>query len=369
MGAPNSALHRRPEPHSFAVAQNFPTPAELPTSVGETQAAAASAGAAARDGASGIGARCGADGGRVRAPHRWWWWRSTSDGAGAVSPLVLHVSLGSGSVRVAFVGAAAPREGGKRESRHDEQERTRRRRTVHEEPPSAATRQCSRRSSSAGRLHTGRKRGENGDRAASPAFAGTGRFPGFGTREDPRRGPGRPRLTLVSPGRARSANAWAAGPTFGIKYETMTGDLDDELRTISEPMDDPSGPAPLFVLRVTAGKDNGKSKILDWNATPRVLVGQSRVSDLVLDDARVSRRHPGLRARWTHGPRHRFSAPPTAPASAACASSTRGSKGARASRSAAPPCAWCAPARCPRGRRHAESSAACLGRSHEIAAG
>ncbi len=71
----------------------------------------------------------------------------------------------------------------------------------------------------------------------------------------------------------------------------IPGEEHDELRTISEPMDDPTGPAPLFVLRVTAGKDNGKSKVLDWNATPRVLVGQSQVSDLVLDDARVSRRH------------------------------------------------------------------------------
>ena len=71
---------------------------------------------------------------------------------------------------------------------------------------------------------------------------------------------------------------------------------DDELATVSAGDDSPDGPAPLFVLRVATGKDAGKSLVLDWNARPRVLVGQSRVCDLPLDDPRVSRRHLALSA-------------------------------------------------------------------------
>jgi DNA-binding NtrC family response regulator len=64
-----------------------------------------------------------------------------------------------------------------------------------------------------------------------------------------------------------------------------------ELATISEGPNEPAGPAPLYVLRVMTGKDTGKSRVLDWNAAPRVLVGQSRLCELVLADLRVSRRH------------------------------------------------------------------------------
>ena len=69
---------------------------------------------------------------------------------------------------------------------------------------------------------------------------------------------------------------------------------DSELSTVSAGEAEPSGPAPLYVLRVATGKDTGKSLVLDWNARPRVLVGQSRVCDLVLSDPRVSRRHLAL---------------------------------------------------------------------------
>ena len=67
-----------------------------------------------------------------------------------------------------------------------------------------------------------------------------------------------------------------------------------ELSTISAGEDDPAGPAPLFVLRVLTGPDAGKSRVLDWNAAPRVLVGQSLLCELVLGDTRVSRRHLAL---------------------------------------------------------------------------
>ena len=66
---------------------------------------------------------------------------------------------------------------------------------------------------------------------------------------------------------------------------------DAELSTISEGETEPSGPAPLFVLRVMTGKDAGKTRVLDWNVAPRVMVGQSRLCELALGDARVSRRH------------------------------------------------------------------------------
>jgi two-component system response regulator HydG len=66
---------------------------------------------------------------------------------------------------------------------------------------------------------------------------------------------------------------------------------DSELATISEGEAEPSGPAPLFVLRVMTGKDAGKTRVLDWNVAPRVMVGQSRLCELALADARVSRRH------------------------------------------------------------------------------
>jgi two-component system response regulator HydG len=66
---------------------------------------------------------------------------------------------------------------------------------------------------------------------------------------------------------------------------------DQTLATIVERHDEPAGPPPLFVLRVVTGKDVGKSRVLDWNAAPRALVGQSRLCELPLADARVSRRH------------------------------------------------------------------------------
>jgi DNA-binding NtrC family response regulator len=66
---------------------------------------------------------------------------------------------------------------------------------------------------------------------------------------------------------------------------------DQTLATISEGRDEPAGPPPLFVLRVATGKDAGKSRVLDWNAAPRALVGQSRLCELPLADPRVSRRH------------------------------------------------------------------------------
>jgi DNA-binding NtrC family response regulator len=69
---------------------------------------------------------------------------------------------------------------------------------------------------------------------------------------------------------------------------------DSELATISEGEAEPSGPAPLFVLRVMNGRDAGKTRVLDWNVAPRVMVGQSRLSELALADARVSRRHLAL---------------------------------------------------------------------------
>ena len=55
-----------------------------------------------------------------------------------------------------------------------------------------------------------------------------------------------------------------------------------------------AGPAPLFVVRVASGKDSGKSRVLDWNVAPRVLVGQSRLCEVPLADPRVSRRHLAL---------------------------------------------------------------------------
>jgi two-component system response regulator HydG len=66
---------------------------------------------------------------------------------------------------------------------------------------------------------------------------------------------------------------------------------DQTLATIVEGHDEPAGPPPLFVLRVATGKDAGKSRVLDWNAAPRALVGQSRLCELALADPRVSRRH------------------------------------------------------------------------------
>ena len=66
---------------------------------------------------------------------------------------------------------------------------------------------------------------------------------------------------------------------------------DQTLATIAERHDEPAGPPPLFVLRVATGKDTGKSRVLDWNAAPRALVGQSRLCELPLADPRVSRRH------------------------------------------------------------------------------
>ena len=75
-----------------------------------------------------------------------------------------------------------------------------------------------------------------------------------------------------------------------------------EQETIGDPSASPIGPAPLYVARVATGKDTGKSLVLDWNATPRVMVGQSRVCDFVLADPRVSRRHLAL-APEGHGVR------------------------------------------------------------------
>lgn len=66
---------------------------------------------------------------------------------------------------------------------------------------------------------------------------------------------------------------------------------DQTLATIAERHDEPAGPPPLFVLRVATGKDAGKSRVLDWNAAPRALVGQSRLCELAIGDPRVSRRH------------------------------------------------------------------------------
>jgi DNA-binding NtrC family response regulator len=70
-----------------------------------------------------------------------------------------------------------------------------------------------------------------------------------------------------------------------------------DLTTVSEGSDEPSGPPPLYVVRVVAGPDNGRSLVLDWNKTPRVLIGKSAASDLVLTDVRVSRRHLALEPR------------------------------------------------------------------------
>ena len=67
------------------------------------------------------------------------------------------------------------------------------------------------------------------------------------------------------------------------------------LETIADPVaGEPAGPAPLFALRVMTGKDAGKSRVLDWNLTPRVLVGQSRLCEVAVVDPRVSRRHLAL---------------------------------------------------------------------------
>lgn len=77
---------------------------------------------------------------------------------------------------------------------------------------------------------------------------------------------------------------------------------DHELATISAGDDQPAGPPPLYVLRVMGGRDAGKSRVLDWNAAPRVLVGQSRLCEVVLADPRVSRRHLAL-APAGHGVR------------------------------------------------------------------
>jgi len=74
----------------------------------------------------------------------------------------------------------------------------------------------------------------------------------------------------------------------------MSAREDHELATLSEREDEPTGPPPLFVLRVTNGKDVGKTRVLDWNAAPRVMVGQSRLCELALGDGRVSRRHLSL---------------------------------------------------------------------------
>jgi two-component system, NtrC family, response regulator HydG len=70
-----------------------------------------------------------------------------------------------------------------------------------------------------------------------------------------------------------------------------SSEYEENLATVAEGDDGPSGPAPLFVLRVVSGRDTGKSRILDWNVAPRVLVGQSRLCELVLTDPKVSRRH------------------------------------------------------------------------------
>ncbi len=72
---------------------------------------------------------------------------------------------------------------------------------------------------------------------------------------------------------------------------------DADLTTVSEAHDEPAGPPPLYVVRVASGADAGKSIVLDWNATPRVLVGKSPVCDFVLGDVRVSRRHLALEPR------------------------------------------------------------------------
>ena len=66
------------------------------------------------------------------------------------------------------------------------------------------------------------------------------------------------------------------------------------LATISDDAGEATGPAPLFVVRVATGKDTGKSRVLDWNVAPRVLVGQSRLCEVPLSDPRVSRRHLAL---------------------------------------------------------------------------
>jgi two-component system response regulator HydG len=66
---------------------------------------------------------------------------------------------------------------------------------------------------------------------------------------------------------------------------------DQTLATLGDGRDEPGGPAPLFVLRVATGKDTGKSRVLDWNVAPTVLLGQSRLCELPIADPRVSRRH------------------------------------------------------------------------------
>ncbi|HEY8079446.1 MAG TPA: FHA domain-containing protein, partial [Labilithrix sp.] len=72
---------------------------------------------------------------------------------------------------------------------------------------------------------------------------------------------------------------------------------DADLTTVSEGIAEPAGPPPLYVVRIASGADTGKSIVLDWNATPRVLVGKSPVCELVLADPRVSRRHLALEPR------------------------------------------------------------------------
>lgn len=49
--------------------------------------------------------------------------------------------------------------------------------------------------------------------------------------------------------------------------------------------------APLYVLRVTGGPDDGASLVLDWSTMMSATVGHSRVCDLPLSDRHVSRRH------------------------------------------------------------------------------
>src|SRR5260221_6655907 len=105
----------------------------------------------------------------------------------------------------------------------------------------------------------------------------------------------RPELRLAVSWIAPVGSAASQGPRPGrgtVRRDMRTPQQDDdELATVQGGEGVVSGPAPLFVLRVASGKDTGRSLVLDWNARPRVLVGQSRVCDLVLVDPRVSRRH------------------------------------------------------------------------------
>ena len=72
---------------------------------------------------------------------------------------------------------------------------------------------------------------------------------------------------------------------------SRTPPKEPDLATLTEDPTEEVGPTPLYVLRVMTGPDANKTLVLDWNRVPRVMVGQSRVAELSIQDPRVSRRH------------------------------------------------------------------------------